>query len=98
MHLRAYDSKVVVEEDKTHSQISTGGIALPEDCEMEDHLRGKVISVGEGHLMDSGERCPLNINVGDVVLFHKAGGFTAKVGDKEVKVIQATAIIAFVEE
>ena len=97
MKLRAYDSRLVVEEVE-EKEFTDGGIALPDNYEAEDHYRGRVISTGKGHLMDSGKRCPLDINVGETIIFHKHGGFDVKVDGKNYKVISAQAILGIIEE
>lgn len=92
MKLNPLDDRVVVEplsaEEKT-----AGGIVLP-DTAKEKPQRGKVISVGPGRLLDSGERSTMSVKVGDEVLFGKYGGTDIEVESKEVKILRESDILA----
>jgi len=92
MTLKPLDDRVVVEplsaEEKT-----AGGIVLP-DSAKEKPQRGKVIAVGPGRLLDSGERHPIGLSVGDEVLFAKYGGTEIEVGGKDVKILRESDILA----
>ena len=69
MTLKPLDDRVVVEPMEAE-ETTAGGIVLP-DAAKEKPQRGKVIAVGPGRLLDSGERCKVGVAVGDVVLFGK---------------------------
>lgn len=92
MNLKPLDDRVVVAplsaEEKT-----AGGIVLP-DAAKEKPQRGKVLAVGPGRLLDSGERCPVAVKVGDEVLFSKYGGTEIEVDKKEVKILRESDILA----
>lgn len=92
MNLKPLDDRVVVEplsaEEKT-----AGGIVLP-DTAKEKPQRGKVVAVGPGRLLDSGERCPVAVAVGDEVLFAKYGGTEIEINKKEVKILRESDILA----
>ncbi|MBI4034041.1 MAG: co-chaperone GroES [Candidatus Brennerbacteria bacterium] len=60
--------EAALEEQKTKS-----GIVLPETAEKEKPVKGKILAVGPGKLTDKGERMPMSVKVGDVVLFKKYG-------------------------
>jgi len=92
MNLKPLDDRVVVEplsaEEKT-----AGGIVLP-DTAKEKPQRGKVVAVGPGRLLDSGERCPVAVAVGDEVLFAKYGGTEIEINKKDVKILRESDILA----
>jgi chaperonin GroES len=92
MELTPLDDRVVVEplsaEEKT-----AGGIVLP-DAAKEKPQRGTVKAVGPGRLLDSGERCPVSVVVGDQVLFGKYGGNDIEVEGVEVKILRESDILA----
>lgn len=92
MSLKPLDDRVVVHplsaEEKT-----AGGIVLP-DTAKEKPQRGKVVAVGPGRLLDSGERCPISVAVGDEVLFAKYGGTEIEVDGQEVKILRESDILA----
>lgn len=70
------------------------GILLPETATETEPLHGEVISVGRGHLTESGEVIPLTVQIGDIVAFPPKGG--AKY--KDVIVLQENAILGIVRE
>jgi chaperonin GroES len=92
MQLKPLDDRVVVEplsaEEKT-----AGGIVLP-DAAKEKPQRGKVVAVGPGRLLDSGDRHPVGLVVGDEVLFAKYGGTEIEVEGKDVKILRESDILA----
>ena len=64
--------RVVVEREESET-VTAGGIVLP-DTAKDKPTRGNIISVGEGRLLDSGKRQPLQVKVGDRVLFTSYAG------------------------
>ena len=55
---------------------------------------GKTVAVGPGKLLDSGERCPVALSIGDEVLFGKYGGTEIEVDGEEVKILRESDILA----
>lgn len=88
------DDRVVLEvleaEDKT-----AGGIVLP-DTAKEKPQQGKIVAVGAGRLGDDGKRIPVEVKVGDTVIFGKYSGDEVKMGDDELKMIRESDILAIV--
>ena len=72
------------------------GIVIP-DTAKEKPLEGKVISVGSGKRDDSGNRIPMEIKAGDVVMYKKWGGTEIKVNGKELLLVKEEDILAVVE-
>ena len=92
MKLKPLDDRVVV-EPLDAEETTAGGIVLP-DAAQEKPQRGKVLAIGPGRLLDSGERCAVSVKVGDEVLFGKYGGTEIEVEGKEVKVLRESDILA----
>ena len=92
MALKPLDDRVVV-EPLDAEETTAGGIVLP-DAAQEKQQRGKVIAVGPGRLLDSGERCAVSVKVGDEVLFGKYGGTEIEIDGKDVKVLRESDILA----
>lgn len=92
MTLKPLDDRVVV-EPMDAEETTAGGIVLP-DTAKEKPQRGKVVAVGPGRLLDSGERCPVSVQVGDQVLFGKYGGTDLEVNGKEIKILRESDILA----
>jgi chaperonin GroES len=92
MKLKPLDDRVVVRpleaEEKT-----AGGIVLP-DAAKEKPQRGKVLAVGPGRLLDSGERVAVGVQAGDEVLFGKYGGTDIEVEGEDVKILRESDILA----
>ena len=89
------DDRVVVkpleEEDKT-----AGGIFLPETAK-EKPPQGKIIAVGPGKVLENGERAPLSVKKGDLVLFAKYGGTEVEVDGDELLIIRESDLLAVIE-
>jgi chaperonin GroES len=92
MKLNPLDDRVVVQPSAAE-ETTAGGIVLP-DAAQEKPQRGTVVAVGPGKLLDSGERCPLSVSVGDLVLFGKYGGTEIEVDGNDVKILRESDILA----
>ena len=92
MKLNPLDDRVVVMPSSAE-ETTAGGIVLP-DAAKEKPQRGKVVAVGPGKLLDSGERCAVSVSVGDEVLFGKYGGTDIEVDGDEVKILRESDILA----
>jgi chaperonin GroES len=95
MKLRPLHDRVIVkrvEEERT----TPGGIVIP-DSATEKPIRGEVIAVGNGKILDNGDQRALDVKVGDKVLFGKFSGTEVKVDDEELLVMREDDIMAVVE-
>ena len=95
MKLRPLHDRVVIrrtEEERT----SPGGIVIP-DSATEKPIKGEVVAVGKGKVLDSGEIRALDLKKGDKVLFGKYSGTEVKVGDEEVLVMREEDIMGVIE-
>lgn len=75
---------------------TSGGIFIP-DSAKEKPQKGEVVAVGAGKTLDSGEKEPMEIKVGDVVLFAKYSGTDVKIDDVEYKIISVKDALAIIE-
>jgi len=96
MKIRPLADKVLVERVEAENK-TAGGIVLP-DTAKEKPQRGKIISVGEGKLLDDGTRKPLQVKKGDYVLFTSYAGTDVKVGPKEYLIMDESDIMAVIEK
>lgn len=92
MNINPLDDRVVVKPLEAE-ETTAGGIVLP-DAAKEKPQRGEVVAVGPGRLLDSGERCPVGVEVGDEVLFGKYGGTEIEVDGQEIKILRESDILA----
>ena len=82
-----------VEEEK----ITKSGILLPENVEKEKPIKGKIIAVGAGKMNEKGERIPMSVKVGDIVLFKKYGPDEIEIESKKYLVGNEDDILAILE-
>ncbi|HOU33208.1 MAG TPA: co-chaperone GroES [Synergistaceae bacterium] len=82
--------KVLSQEEKTK-----GGIVLP-DTAKEKPQEGEVKAVGTGRVLDNGQKLPLDVSVGDRVLFSKYGGTEVKVDGDEFLILSERDVLAIV--
>lgn len=95
MNIRPLQDRVIIkrmEEETT----SAGGILIP-DSATEKPIRGKVTAVGPGKILDSGEKRPLDVKVGDTVLFGKYSGTEVKLDNEELLVMREEDIMGVIE-
>jgi len=95
MKIRPLHDRVVIrrtEEERT----SPGGIVIP-DAAAEKPIKGEVLAVGNGKLLESGDVRPLDLKVGDQVLFGKYSGTEVKVDGEELLVMREDDIMAVIE-
>ena len=93
--LQPLGDRVVVERDESEA-VTAGGIVLP-DTAKDKPARGKVVSVGDGRLLDDGSRSPLQVKVGDHVLFTSYAGDTFKLGTRELLLLSESDILAVIK-
>jgi chaperonin GroES len=84
--------KVLESEEKTKS-----GIVLP-DTAKEKPQMGKVLAVGSGKILDNGEKLPLEVKVGDQVLFAKYAGTEVKLDGEEYMVLKESDVLAIIPQ
>ena len=95
MKIRPLHDRVIVrrvEEERT----SPGGIVIP-DTATEKPIQGEVIAVGNGKILENGEVRPLDLKVGDKVLFGKYSGTEVKVSGEELLVMREEDIMGVLE-
>ena len=96
MKIRPLGDKVLVERVEAESK-TTGGIVLP-DTAKEKPQRGKVISVGEGKMLENGSRKEIQVRKGDLVLFTSYAGTEIKIDGKEYLIMDESDIMAVMEK
>lgn len=95
MNIRPLHDRVVIkrtEEERT----SPGGIVIP-DTAAEKPIQGEVIAIGNGKLLDNGERRELELKKGDKVLFGKYSGTEVKVEGEDLLVMREDDVMAIVD-
>lgn len=93
INVRPLYDRIVVE--RVEEERSVGGIVIP-DTASEKPMRGKVLSVGSGKLLENGELRPLTVKTDDIVLFGKYSGTEVKINGKEYLIMREDDVLAIV--
>jgi chaperonin GroES len=96
MKIRPLGDKVLVERVEAEAK-TAGGIVLP-DTAKEKPQKGKVVSVGEGKMLENGTRREVQVKKGDLVLFTSYAGTEIKVEGKEYLIMDESDIMAVIEK
>jgi len=96
MNLKPLGDRVIVKPAEAEEQTKSG-LVIP-DTAKEKPQRGEVIAVGEGKRDDDGNRVPVDVKVGDVVIYGKYGGQDVKIDGVEYKILEERDIYAVVED
>ncbi|MHB1420221.1 MAG: co-chaperone GroES [Bacillota bacterium] len=95
MNVKPLGDKVVIQvlasEEKTKS-----GIVLPDNAK-EKPQEGKVVAVGNGRILENGEKVPMEVSVGDKVIYSKYAGTEVKFDGEEFLILNERDILAVVE-
>ncbi|MDD5085503.1 MAG: co-chaperone GroES [Candidatus Omnitrophica bacterium] len=95
MKVKPLADRVLVEVLEAEAK-TKGGIILP-DIAQKEKSEGKVLAVGPGHVLDSGKLQPVEVKVGDKVIFGKYSGDEIKIDDKDCKILKENEILAVFE-
>ena len=96
MSLKPLDDRIVVEPNEAE-QTTASGLVIP-DTAKEKPQEGEVLSVGPGRIDDNGQRVPLDVAVGDKVIYSKYGGTEVKYAGEEYLVLSARDVLAVIEK
>jgi chaperonin GroES len=96
MKIRPLHDRVIVKREDEERK-SPGGIVIP-DTAAEKPIRGKVVAVGKGKVLENGQVRPLDVKVGDKILFGKYGGNEVKVDGEELLVLREEDVMAVIEK
>ena len=96
MNIRPLHDRVIVKRKEVESK-SAGGIVLTGSAATKSN-RAEVLAVGNGRILESGEVKPLDVKVGDIVIFNEGyGAKVEKIDGEEVLIISESDILAVVE-
>ena len=94
MNIKPLHDRIVVEAAAKEEK-SAGGILLP-DAAQEKPQRGKVLAVGPGKRLDSGQLAPVDVKAGDIVLYGKYSGTEVTVDNKDYVILRAEDVLGIV--
>jgi chaperonin GroES len=95
MKIRPLHDRVIVKREEEERK-SAGGILIP-DTATEKPVRGKVLAVGNGKILENGDVRKLDVKVGDKILFGKYSGTEVKVDGEDVLVMREEDILAVID-
>ena len=96
MKIRPLQDRVIVRRLEEQVEKTKGGIIIP-DTAKEKPQQGKVIAVGKGKVNDDGKLTPLDVRVGDTILFGKYSGSEIKLDGEEHLIMREEDILGVVE-
>ena len=94
--LRPLGDRVVV-RPAAREEATRSGIVLP-DTSKEKPQRGEIIAVGPGRVSDEGKQIPMEVKVGDTVLFARYAGTEFKLEDEELLILSEKDVLAIIED
>ncbi len=95
MKIKPLHDHILVE--RVEVEVKKGGIIIP-DTAKEKPQQGKVIAVGDGRIDDKGNKTPLVVKQGDMILFGKYSGNEIKLADREYLIIREDDVLGILEE
>jgi chaperonin GroES len=95
MKLRPLGDRVVVKAEEDLEQRTPSGLVIPDTAKEKPQI-GEVLAVGPGALDDDGDRMPMDVSVGDKVLYSKYAGTEVKLDGVEYLVLSARDLLAIV--
>ena len=93
--LKPLGDRIVIKVIEDTEQTS-GGIFIP-DSAKEKPQKGEVVAVGEGKILDNGNREPMDVKTGNVVLFAKYSGSDVKVDNETFKILSVKDVLGIIE-
>jgi chaperonin GroES len=94
VNIKPLEDKIVVQASEAETTTASG-IVIP-DTAKEKPQEGKVLAVGPGRVDDKGNRIPVDVSVGDVVIFSKYGGTEIKYNGEDYLVLSSRDVLAVV--
>src|ERR1043165_6286953 len=96
LKIRSLHDRVIIKRLE-EERLSAGGIVIP-DSATEKPIKGKAIAVGKGKILEDGNVGPLDVKVGDNILFGKYSGTEVKVDGEELLVMREEDVMAVIEK
>ena len=90
--LRPLGDRIVVKPGK-EEEVTKGGIVLPDTAKKRPR-EGEVLAVGPGKMLENGQRAPMEVAVGDVVVYSEYGGTNIEVGKDEFVILDEGSVLA----
>ena len=96
MKLKPLGDRVIVKAIEEDEARTASGIVIPDTAKEKPQL-GEVLAVGPGELNDEGDRIPMDVSIGDTVVYSKYGGTELKYKGEDYLILSARDVLAIVE-
>jgi len=93
--IKPLEDRIVIRQVEAE-QTTASGLVIP-DSAKEKPQEGEVIAVGPGRVDDNGNRIPVDVKVGDVVIYSRYGGTEVKYDGQEFQILSSRDVLAVVE-
>ena len=93
--IKPLEDRIVIRQVEAE-QTTASGLVIP-DAAKEKPQEGEVIAVGPGRVDDNGNRIPVDVKVGDVVIYSRYGGTEVKYDGQEFQILSSRDVLAVVE-
>ncbi len=93
--IKPLEDRIIIQQVEAE-QTTASGLVIP-DSAKEKPQEGKVVAVGPGRVSDTGTRIPVDVEVGDTVIYSKFGGTEVKAGGEDYLVLSSRDILAVIE-
>jgi chaperonin GroES len=97
MSVKPLHDRILVKRIEEDEEVTTGGGIIIPDSAKEKPQEGKVVAVGNGKVLDSGKRQPLEVQVGNRILFGKYAGTEVKVDGEELLMMREDDVLGIIE-
>lgn len=95
MKIRPLHDRIIVKRFE-EGEVVKGGIIIP-DTAKEKPQQGEVIAVGNGKILENGNKVPLDVKAGDTILFGKYSGNEIKIDDQELLILREDEVLGVIE-
>ncbi len=96
LKLKPLGSRLIV-KPIAENEMTKAGIILPDTADKEKPIRGEVIAIGPGKMLENGQREVIDLKVGDKILFEKYGSDEYKVDNEEFLVVEYDKVVAVIK-
>jgi chaperonin GroES len=97
MKIKPLHDRVLVKRIETEEEVVRGGIVIP-DTAKEKPQEGEVVAVGDGKVLESGQKLTMSVKKGDRVLFGKYSGSEVKLDDEEYLIMREDEILGIISK
>lgn len=95
INIKPLEDRIVIKQVEAE-RTTASGLVIP-DTAKEKPQEGEVLAVGPGRIDDNGNRIPMDVKVGDVVIYSRYGGTEVKYAGEEFQILSARDVLAIVE-